>query len=242
MDRFVTVTAIHSAAGTVTIRQNGTTEPIELKLSFNSDQTTAQERALNLQGVHPTTLLNIYQMLSRRTVLRGPGIPVVNLNVVTAPEATGSDALAAITNALATNDVTLQNAGDTFAFAVLNGQADALSAIPTPPPGSSGTRTDIAAQMMNFQDIDLLQGVEIYQELADRTALRSPFLPSKTRQRSLARAFGYVKLCSNCTGSPRCRKVTSSSCSRRLNKPIRCHNSIHSVRCAILMNRLRQRR
>lgn len=167
----VTVLAIDPTNGTVKVRVTGATEPVELELPHIPE--AIGKHTLNLHAVPVDTLLDLYQRLTSRTVLRAPGLPSATLTIVSRPGVGLTEALADVISALGTNGVLVKSAGEFFAFAVPNSRESSLSAIPPPPEGASPPiRQAISGNMMRFHQADSRQVLELYEELANRTVLR----------------------------------------------------------------------
>jgi hypothetical protein len=193
----MSVVDIDRAAGAVTIQQQGK----ELRLTLPV-QAKGGERVLNLHGVRLETVLEIYQHLSDRTVLRSARVMGYSLwlTLVSKPGVPVADALAELTTALATNDVTVQPVGELFAFAARSPEVKSLADIPPPPFNAGGERKgDIHARTLDLQQADVTIVLELYEILANRCVLRDPAAPlfSKVTVRNatpLTRAEGIWML------------------------------------------------
>jgi hypothetical protein len=176
-DDVVSVTSIDRAKGLVVCRTQNATNILKLALPVSLNNGTG-ERLLNLNGVNLDTALEIYQMLSDRTVLRGQLLPRLDLTMISKPETNIADALAALTSSLATNGVKLKPIGALFAFAVPDWQAESLASIPPPPVAAPGKRSsEIPGRMMRFQSAELRQVLGVYQSISGRTVLLGPTAP-----------------------------------------------------------------
>jgi len=168
----ISIAAIDPAAGVVRFRKPGSTDLQEWKLP-NAPAAGANSNAIFLQDAEPDTAITVYQHLARRTVLRGPVLPrsSINLSVSTSLE----NLLGAVESTLATNGVTIRPAGEWFAFAVRNDQAEALASLPAPPVAALGRRASgLHRFTLYFEQADQSQVLELYQELAGRTVLPGP--------------------------------------------------------------------
>jgi hypothetical protein len=174
VDPFVAVVAINNAVGKATIKCPPDADAVEAKLPVALDEAPV-ERVLDLRDAPTTVLLELYQLLSRRTVLRGPTLTDARFTLATTPGQSVADAAAAIIAALDKQQVTLRTHGELFALAVATAQAELLLASPAPPPG--GGTFGINSRMMNFQKADLSQVLELYGVLSDRAIVCSPMLP-----------------------------------------------------------------
>lgn len=164
------VLRIEAEAGRVHVRYKGA----ETFYLVNESAPQTGKRRLQLRSADSKQVLDAYQQLSGRTVLMEPGLPGGKVTVdTTAP--TRQEAAAAIAVAFGELGIALEPKAEKFAFAVHSNRLDLLALIPEPPADSSKANQKIReargddvipAGMIKFQNADILQFLEIYQELA----------------------------------------------------------------------------
>jgi hypothetical protein len=111
-----TLRTIEPAKGAVTLRVAGTNAPVVLKVPELPG--SREEPALHLRAVPNDVLLELYQRISGRTILRGPGLPTNRLDLISDPRLDARQALAVLVSTLGTNGVAVTPSGRLFAFAV----------------------------------------------------------------------------------------------------------------------------
>ncbi len=168
----VSIAVIDPVGGIVRFRKQGSTDLQEWKLP-GSTAAGPSPNAILLKDAEPNTVIAVYQHLARRTVLRGPVLPRsgISLSANTSLE----NLIGALESTLATNGVTIRPAGELFAFAVRNDQAETLASLPVPPVAApEGRQTRMYRNTIVFEQADHSQVLELYQELAGRTVLQGP--------------------------------------------------------------------
>jgi len=191
----VEVRKIDAQAGLVRIANDGveTTLPLDGKVG-------GVKRTFNLKDADLVQVLDIYQQLSGRTVLRSAGMPSVKFSLKT-DDLAKADAERFLEEAFLAKGIVIELRAEKFALAVRAGQVERLSFIPEPPPApvappeSKAETVDgaevIPAGQIRFQEADPIQVLEIYQELSGRTVLQPSALRggkvSLRSQTSLAR-------------------------------------------------------
>lgn len=176
----IEIRQIDARAGLVRISNDGveTTLPLDGKAG-------GVKRTFNLKDADLVQVLDIYQQLSGRTVLRSAGMPTIKFSLKT-DDLAKADAERFLEEAFLAKGIVIELRAAKFALAVRAGQVDRLSFIPEPPsalvasPESRAAPVDwagvIPTGQIRFQEADPFQALEIYQELSGRTVLR----PSKS--------------------------------------------------------------
>src|SRR5437867_262279 len=164
--------AIDERTARVSLRFEPTGELFELKL----DQPPGEElanRTLNFQSADLLQVLEIYQAVSGRTVIRSSGLASLRLDLKSGASLANTETASMLTDALGEKGLLFEPMADKFVFLIPAGQEKALAAIPGPPTTKAGSGEEIfGAGMIKFQDSDLLQVLDIYQDLTGRTVLR----------------------------------------------------------------------
>jgi type II secretory pathway component GspD/PulD (secretin) len=111
-------------------------------------------------------------------VLRPSNLPGSKISILTQTELTRAEAVQALDDILSRNDITMCPRGEKFVFVVQTGQTNRLSFISGPPAASSGGEI-LPPGLIKFQDADVAQVLEIYQELTGRTVLKPSALVSQ---------------------------------------------------------------
>jgi len=143
-------------------------------------------RTLHFKSASSDQVLEIYQELSGRTVLRANNLPGNKFSLKTTNLST-EDALALLEEAFLAKAVVLQQRGPKFTLAVRANDVSRLSFIPDPPAPAANAGDDsekFPPGMMVFTDADLLQVLEIYEQLAQRTIIRPSNLIGKVTLRT----------------------------------------------------------
>jgi general secretion pathway protein D len=78
---------------------------------------------IKLNDADPGQVLDVYQMLTGRTVLRAPNLPATKITVQTQSELTRKEAIQALDSILSLNGIAMTPQGDKFVKAVLSAQA-----------------------------------------------------------------------------------------------------------------------
>lgn len=151
-------------SGVETFYQVGTGEP------------TAAGQTLHFKSADLAQVLEVYQMLSDRTVLRPSSLPATRISIRTQTELTRAEAVQALDGILSMNGITTRPRGEKFTFVVQAGQTNRLSFISDPPAASPGAEI-LPAGLIKFREADVDQVLEIGQELRQRTLLRPSNLP-----------------------------------------------------------------
>lgn len=163
------VKRIEPATGRVHVRYKGT------ETSYAVDETSTQDstRTLHFNAADSRQVLDLFQELSGRTVLMEPGLPGGKISLSKAAMSR-KGAAAAIEDSFAELGIAMQARAEKFTFVIRTNKLDRLALIPKPPESSPKSATTqpansddiLPAGMVKFQDADIVQVLEIYQELA----------------------------------------------------------------------------
>ena len=126
-------------------------------------------RTLHFKSADGLQVLEVYQELSRRTVLRPSDLPGMKIDLQTRRLST-AEALRTLEQVLLANGITTQPCGEKFVFVVKTNQTNRQTFIADPPATPSGGE-NFPAGLIKFMDADVSQVLEIYQELSGRTVL-----------------------------------------------------------------------
>jgi len=198
----IEVLEIDATAGKVRIRNAGTISEI----GFTNDlppgawfQSSSEgQRAepsgspafLRLQGAGPSHVFRLYQLLVGRSLIRAQSLPAFRLDLGCKDTATTEDLVKAIEQALAPKGILFLQDGDKFVLA--GRESDFNNITPqlwelaeTLTKNRSKAAPGTAEEMLptgtiNFPATDLSQVLMIYQELVNKTLLRSATLPAFT--------------------------------------------------------------
>jgi hypothetical protein len=189
----VEVKRIDARSGRVQVLVNG----VETFHLVGAGDTAETGPTLRFKSADLAQVLDIYQALSGRTVLRPSNVPWSKISIVTQTELTNVEAVRALDDILARNGLATRPRGDKFVFVVKADQTNRLSLIPNPPPapgpitqalrrhvlphipaslGAAGVEI-FPPGLVKFQDADVLQVLEICQELRGATLLCPSDLP-----------------------------------------------------------------
>ena len=171
----VKVCEIDARTGRVLLAIGADGSSVEEKL-FVVDDSPVEEsgRTLHFKSADLEQVIEVYQILSGRTVLRANNLVGARLDIKTTKLAT-EEALRRLEEVLLAKGVVLQPIGSKFTFAVRGKDVNRLSFIPEPPTPAidAGDGSEkFPAGMIKFIGADVLQVLEIYQELSKRTILR----------------------------------------------------------------------
>jgi hypothetical protein len=167
----VEVKEIDARSGRVRVAING----VETFYLVDNGEPAATGPTLHFKSADLQQVLEIYQMVSDRTVLRPSNLPGTKIDLQTGRLST-TEALRELDQLLLAKGVITRPRGDKFVFVVQTNQANRLSLIPDPPATAPGGEL-FPAGLVKFQDADVLQVLEICQELRQRTLLRPSNLP-----------------------------------------------------------------
>ena len=162
----VEVREIDEKTGRVRVLNGG----VETFYVVDAAEPAAAGRTFNFKSADGLQVLEIYQELSQRTVLRPYNLAGTKLDLQT-KRLSEAEALRALEHVFLAKGITTEPRGEKFVFAVRTAQTNRLSFIADPPATSSGGEI-FPAGLIKFQDADLSQVLEIYQELTGRTVLK----------------------------------------------------------------------
>jgi hypothetical protein len=138
---------------------------------------------LNLENVPTPLLLEVYQVISDRTVLAPSTLPITLEKIMTAPALPADDTVKFLDEILAKEGLAAIPCSDKFVFVVPKDKVQSVMSIAEPPPSVNQPAPDgevFPAGLIRFQDADILQALDLYQELSGRTVLSAGNLtPSK---------------------------------------------------------------
>lgn len=169
------LTSINPKAGVVTVVVDGVAATLDLGAPPNGGVPT-----LNLKNADSRSVLDLYQRLAGRTVLRSPTLPVTKVTLQSAAGLRHSAVVDLLGQALRENGVFVQPRGDKFTFATEFSKVPRLAGIKEPPapPSADDKKTELVPPgLLKFSDADHWQVLDIYQELTGRTLLQAPGLP-----------------------------------------------------------------
>lgn len=167
----VEVREINPQAGQIRIVNSGE----ESILTLDGKATTSP-RTFHFKAADSAQLLEIYQELAGRTLVRASTLPAFKFSGKTENMA-ADDALRFLESALLGKGIALDQRGDKFVLAVRSGRLEPLAFIADPPlanaaPDAHAAEEVILPGQIRFQDADPIHALEIYQELTGRTVLR----------------------------------------------------------------------
>jgi len=177
----VEVVSIDPSQGLVVVKSD------ELNSAFRIEGTPAgvASPTFNLRGADSRQVLEVYQELSGRTVLSGGNLPSAAVDLQNAAVLPPPAAAQALETILAEKGIALSAVGEKIACAVRIGDEAAIDALPPfPAPVEPHLAEVLPPGMIKFQEADILQALEIYQELAGRSVVRAPVLRGKITVRS----------------------------------------------------------
>ena len=170
------VKRIEPETGRVHVRHKG----VETFYAVDEAASQNAKRTLQLNSADSRQVLDVFQQLTDRTALMDPGLPGGKVTLdITAQ--TRQEAATAIEAAFRKLGIELQPQAKKFTFVLQTNTLDRLARIPAPPddpapttknPASGPGDDTIPAGMIKFQDADISQFLEIYQELTGCTVLR----------------------------------------------------------------------
>jgi hypothetical protein len=131
--------------------------------------------ALNFEKAPANQVLDVYQELSGRTVIRSPHLPEL-LDLKHEPSLTRQQAVKVLEEAFKGLGWMTTNFGDKFVFVLRQKDSDVLPHVREPlvaePPDG-----ELVPGVLKFIEADPMQVFDIYQELSKRTVLRDQNLP-----------------------------------------------------------------
>ena len=168
----VEVKEIDARSGRVRVVVNG----VETFYLVGNDEPAATARTFHFKAADLLHVLEIYQMVSDRTVLRPSNLPGTKIDLQT-ERLSSTEALRVLGQLLLAQGVVTRPRGDKFVFVVRSDQTNQLSRIPDSPAAAPGGEV-IPAGLIKFSDADVSQVLEICQELRGRTLLKPSNLPA----------------------------------------------------------------
>ena len=170
----------------------GQTEMVEIdgkagrvKLRFGSELLTlalakageGSNPTVHLQAASVPLVLELYQQLAGQTVIRPSTLPKEPIALATGPNRSTNQVLQALADTCAARGVELVPFRDKFVFALPPAERFLVDAMAEPKVGSGKMPQALARGVIKFQQADLLQVLDVYQELAARTLLRPTAMP-----------------------------------------------------------------
>jgi hypothetical protein len=167
----VKVVAIDEKAGRVTIEQAG-----DEQTTFHLDPGVASQ-TFNLNGASSSQLLEIFQEITGRTVLRSPTLAQARLNLKSGAALPPAEAEKLLADAFKEQGIFIVLRREKFAFAVASWEVTRLPDIPDPP-APAGNQTGQKEELfppglLKFNEADISQVLDIFQELTGRTVLKA---------------------------------------------------------------------
>ena len=163
---------------TATVKGRNGPDPVELRLDLAPGEELA-DRTIHFRSADLRQVLDVYQELSRRTVI-SKVLVGERFTLKSGANLSTREAISFLDRALAEKGIGVTLRGKKFVFVARTDQLDGLSAIPEPPAPAAEPipAAELASDetfppgMMKFEDTDLLQVLDIYQDLSERTVLR----------------------------------------------------------------------
>ena len=161
------VLSIDPGAGTVRLRHTKSAQQTDLKLAHLENR---PNYTLHFERAPLTAAIDAYQILSGRTVVHSPQLSSAEIDVHI-PGLPRAEVLAALAKALEAHDAWLIPYADKFAFAV-PARDKALAESAPPPHAAPADGFALPAGMLKFTGADVLQVMDFYAQLSQRTVLR----------------------------------------------------------------------
>ena len=159
---------IDPARGSVTL-SNRQSETI-LQLAFTNAVLIAKRTpTFRFETASLNQIMEVCQLISGRMVIRPPKLSANGLSLVTGSLATTNEAMRALSDALATQDVILAEMGAKFLTAVPSAQAADMAKFKAPPEALGGPYS--IPPLMRFADADVDQVLDFYSALQGRIVL-----------------------------------------------------------------------
>ncbi len=168
----VEVKEIDAQSGRVRVISNG----VETFYMIGSGEPAPTKLTLHFKSADLAQVLEIYQILSGRTVLRAASLPLTRISTRTQTELTRTEAVQALESILSMNGIANVPRGEKFVFVAQTNQVGRLSFISDPPADLPGAEF-FPPGLIKFQEADVSQVFEICQELRGRTLLKPSHLP-----------------------------------------------------------------
>jgi hypothetical protein len=133
---------------------------------------------IKFAGADQNQVLDIYQELTGRTVLKSPVLPPAKFTFKSQTVLTRDEAVWLVEAALQLGGIAATRRFDKFAFATALSDAPRVARIKEPPAPANDSKADrYLPGLIKFADADVQQVLDIYQHLGDRTVLKDPALP-----------------------------------------------------------------
>ena len=159
------VERIDVEAGTVGLLRHGGDSQI-LDLGLTPAERIAR-RTLYLRAADLSQVLEVYQELSGRTVIRSATMPITKIDCNSAADFSPESAVGILTNSLKKAGTVVTLIGAKFAVAGTKRDEDRIRSLKPPPAIVPGEET-FAPGLMKFHEADLAQVLPVYAELIGR--------------------------------------------------------------------------
>lgn len=185
----VEVVSIDDRQGTISVKLAGAA-PTTIALDRAQPTSPSIPRTLNLAGADFFQVLEVYQRLCGRTVLRDDG-PWSRIDLQSDGVVSETEATKALEGAFNRRKWLAVPLADKFVV-LTSGGLERVNALPPPVPAETTAEAEVLPPgMMKFSETHPAQVLDIYQELSGRTVLAAPGLYSRVTvktQTSLTRA------------------------------------------------------
>jgi hypothetical protein len=164
----IEVQEIDAKSGRVRVLNGG----VETFYVVEAGVAEAADRTFNLKAAHLSQVLDMYQELSARTVLAPTALPGAAFDLKT-EKISRKDALTVLEETLRWKGIVMVPRAAKFVFAVRSSEVEKLSIIPEPPGDAPESGEVFPPGLIKFQNTEVHQALEIYQELSGRTLLEA---------------------------------------------------------------------
>jgi hypothetical protein len=166
--------SISPQTGKVILRDGSKDEQFELLLP-NPAAGAAKPICVQFRNADVLSAFDIYQNLSTRTVIRPNAIPISRLTI-TIEAGSPLEAAKQLETAFNNQDLVVQHRADKFCLITPTARSMALDSIPDPPPtpapNPAGGDVIFPPGLIKFQDSDMRNVLDVYQDLSGRTVIR----------------------------------------------------------------------
>ena len=177
------IVQINDAQGSVALKNSATQKELLLTLT-NTVATSAVPRTFRLESAPLGQVLEVFQMVSGRTLIRAQKLPDAHFSLTTGALSGTNEATQALVQLLAASDLVITNVGAKFAAVVPSAQLPAVASLPPLPKGLPGSAPPAPNEMLGsgsimFKDGDALQALDIYGLYLGRAVLHPERLEAK---------------------------------------------------------------